>query len=209
MQEIYCATVTDNVDPDGLNRVKVSKIGDKNAVSDWAFLLMPSASGDAGVSSIPDVGSQVLVVSVDGSGVTQAVLGHIWSNAELPPKTEENANADLNKDGKNTLRFIKSRAGSQIILDDSEDAEKIKFISSDGKTRLEFNMADNLTLLETDHDQSLNAKGDISIQAEEIIITSEKDFDVTAGTYQAAFDKNFDIKSGGDMNIKGDSISLS
>jgi len=108
----YLTTIIDNVDPDGLNRVKVAKYGKDESVTEWIPVLTPYGSNDAGLSFLPEINDQVFVVSIDTADSKKAVVGSIWSNSEPPPKTKENSDADLNKDGKNSLRFLKSRAGN-------------------------------------------------------------------------------------------------
>jgi hypothetical protein len=154
------------------------------------------------------VGDQVFVVSLDNSDVRKAVIGASWSNEAASPETGENSDADLNQDGKNSLRFIKSRAGSMFIFDDSEGAEKIQLISSDNKSRFELNVADELVSLNTEHDLAMGAKGAISIQAEEFSLTAKKQFNIEVDEYQISAKKAMNITADKDMGIKGSGLAL-
>jgi phage baseplate assembly protein gpV len=200
--------VTDNADPDALHRVQIAKIGEEDGTTDWIPVITPYSGSEAGSSLLPDVDDQVLVVSFDSKGIKKAVIGSIWSNEANPPKTEENSGADLNADGENSLRFFKSRAGSLFIFDDTEGAEKIQLISSDGKSRLEISVADELLSLTTDNDLTMGAKGAISIQAEELSIELEKQVDVSMEEYQVSSEKAFDMEADKDMGFTGSGISL-
>ncbi len=71
----FYAKVSDNKDPDELNRVRVTILGEQEAVSNWLPVVSPSAGFDAGVSMLPDIGDEVLVVSMSGSKSRTAVLG--------------------------------------------------------------------------------------------------------------------------------------
>ena len=205
----YWAKVTDNIDPDGLHRVKVLKKGEEENVTEWIPVVTPYGSSDRGLSFLPDVDDEVLVVSLDAIDVRKAVIGTIWSNEAAPPETGENTSADLNNNGENSLRFFRSRSGHQLIFDDSEGAEKIQLITSDSKSRFEFDVAGELVSLTTENDLVMSAKGAISIQAEdEIEITSKKQINMSAEEYQANAKKGMDIKADKDMTIKASEISL-
>lgn len=206
--QVYWARVTDNADPDGLNRVKIAKEGEEESSTDWVPVLTPYGSSDTGLSFLPDVDDQVLVIPLGAAGVQKAVIGSVWSNGVPPPQTGENPNADLNSDGENSLKFFRSRSGNQLIFDDTDGAEKIQMIAADGKSRLEFSVADELVSLTTEHDITISAKGAVSIQAEEVAIESEKQVDISADEYQVAAKKGLDMNTDKDMGIKGSGISL-
>lgn len=205
----YIAKVTDNQDEDGLNRIKVTTQYKEEAVSYWLPYLSASAGKGVGFSSLPDIDDQVLVLSLGDSRETQIVIGSFWDENCPPPKTEENADADLNGDGKNSLNFIKSKSGNMIILDDSEGKEKIQLIASGGKTRIEFDLENELINMETDKDISVSAKGNILIQAEENIeIKSKKTLNVETEDFTVKSNNEINIEASKDMTIKGSGIAL-
>jgi uncharacterized protein involved in type VI secretion and phage assembly len=200
--------VSDNKDPDSLNRVKVAIIGEEEMVSDWLPVITPLAGPDNGISILPEVDDMVMVVAADDSNIKKAVLASSWFIDAAPPETGENSDADLNGDGNNSLKFIKSKSGSMIIFDDTEGEEKIQMISSDGKSRFEFLNADELVNLETELDITIGAKGIVSIQAEEIEMTSEKQINLSGEEVQVSAKKTMDITADKDMTIKGSGIAL-
>jgi len=205
---VYWARVTDNADPDGLNRVKIAKKGEEESGTDWVPILTPYGSDDMGLNFLPDVDAQVLVIALDAAGVEKAVIGSSWSNEAGPPETGENSGADLNSDGENSLKFFRSRSGNQLIFDDTDGAEKMQMITADSKSRLEFSVADELVCLDTEHDITLSAKGAVSIQAEEVALASDKQLDIKAEEYQIAAKKGLDMDTDKEMGIKGSGISL-
>jgi uncharacterized protein involved in type VI secretion and phage assembly len=206
--KFFYGKVSDNRDPDSLNRVMVAVIGEENSVSDWMPVITPFGGSDCGISVLPEVDDMVLIIAMDGDNIKKAVIGSVWFNGGEPPVTEENSDADLNQDGKNSLKFIKSRSGSMIIFDDSEGAEKIQIISSDKKSRFEFLNADELINLETENDIVIAAKGMLSIQAEEIEMKSEKNINFSGEDIQISAKQTMDINSDKEMTIKGSSIAL-
>lgn len=207
-KNVFIAKVSDNQDPDNLHRVKVTFQNEQEVVSNWIPVLSSSAGNSNGIYSIPEVDEQVIVTTLDGDSTSLCVIGSIWSNDVQPPETEENSDADLNADGKNSLHFIKSRAGNLIILDDTESKEKIQLISADKKSRFEFSAEDELINLETEQDIQITAKKSLLINAEEIEIKSSKKMDITADEFQTKVSKELSINADKDITIKGSGISL-
>lgn len=206
--QYYLGTVSDNKDPDGLHRIKVSKTDEKESVTDWIPVLSPYASADAGLSALPDVDDQVLVMSLDSVNKRLVALGSLWSTGAKPPKTGENTDADLNGDGKNSLHFIKSRSGSMLVFDDTDGAEKIQIVASDNKSRVEFSVADKLTTLKTENDISISAKGAITVAAEDISITSKKKINVNGDEIQIVGKKKMEVTAQQDLTLKGSGVAL-
>ena len=96
-----------------------------------------------------------------------------------------------------------------IILDDSEGKEKIQLIASGGKTRIEFDLENELINMETDKDISVSAKGNISIQTEEDIeIKSKKSLNIETEDFAVKANKEINIEASKDMTIKGSGIAL-
>ncbi len=200
--------ISDNKDPDLLNRVKVTIVGEEESVSDWLPVVSSLAGPDNGISVLPEVDDEVFIVAMEGDNNKKAVIASVWFNDGEPPVTDENTDADLNQDGNNSLRFIKSRSGSMFIFDDTEGEEKIQMISSDGKSRFEFLNADELVSLDTEIDITLGAKKIISIQAEEIEMIGEKQINLSGEEVQVAAKKTMDITADSDMTVKGSGIAL-
>jgi phage baseplate assembly protein gpV len=204
----FLGTVTDNADPDGLHRIRVTRSGEDGTVTDWIPVASSYTGEEAGLSLLPDVGDQILVVSLDQMNVKKTAIGGLWYNGAEPPETGENTDADLNQDGKNALGFFKSRAGHMFILDDTEGQEKIQIIASDNKSRLEFNLPEELVSLDTEHDLSLGAKKGLNIQAEEIEIQAEKQLALSGEEYQIAAKKALEIKADKDVSVEGTGLAL-
>jgi len=206
------AVVTDNADPDGLQRVKIAAEDEDESMSEWIPIITPYGSTDMGLSFLPEVGDEVLIVPVEALSREKndnAVLGTAWVNDIPPPETGENTDADLNKNGENALRFFKSRAGHQLIFDDTDGKEKIQILSADDSSRLEFDSKEAMVMLDTKNDIHMGAKGSIIIQAEEeIAITSKKKVNISTDDCLMAAKKGLAVKTNKEMGIKGSGISL-
>ena len=204
----FFATVTDTQDPDSLGRVRVTRAGDEEGVTDWIPVVTPLAGNGTGFFMLPPVGSQVLVLTLDGCEERKVVVGGLWGEEAMPPVTGENSEADLNKDGKNSLCFFRSRAGSMFIFDDTEGAEKIQIIAPGGASRLEFLPAEEKVSLQAEGELAITAKGALRFTASEIEIECEKDLRANGGEIAVTAKKNCEISADKDLSVKGSSIAL-
>ncbi|MDQ3370031.1 MAG: phage baseplate assembly protein V [Myxococcota bacterium] len=120
---LHYALVTDNKDPDGLDRVKLRfpwlDGGDQDQ-SHWAQLLTPMEGDKFGWYTLPDVDDVVVVVFLNGDISHPVVVGGVWSKADSSPEP--------NEDGANNFRGYRSRSGHRLILDDSK---KVKIVLAD------------------------------------------------------------------------------
>lgn len=195
---IYGVTVgivTNNEDPDGLGRVKVSFpwLSDDHE-SHWARVLTPMAGNERGIYFLPEVDDEVLVAFEHGDIRFPYVLGALWNGKDKPPES--------NDDGKNSMRTIKSRSGHVIRLNDEEGKEKIEIIDKGEKNSIIFDTAENTITITTDKDITLSAsQGTIKLDAQNIEIKSSADTRIEAGA-------GMDVKAGATMNIKGATVNI-
>jgi len=198
--------VCDNADPDGLGRVKVSlqAMGD-TIVTNW----IPVLSLYSGAFFIPEIDDQVVVCFMGGSMDEACVIGGIWSDNQPPPVTDENTASDLNQDGENNLRFIRSRSGHRIILDDKAGEEKIQVISADGGTRFEFLAASETINITSNIDLTLEAKGKLNVKAEEGDFQFTKNLKIQSDQIVVeSKDQNVSVKAGKNLALKGNTVTL-
>lgn len=117
---VYYAIVTQNKDEQKLGRIKVRfpwlPGGDQDQ-SAWAQLLVPMAGAEFGTFTLPEVDDTVTVMFLSGDINYPVIIGGIWSSVDKPPEVNEN--------GKNDFRFIKSRSGHRFLLDDSDKTKVV------------------------------------------------------------------------------------
>lgn len=121
-QPLVTAIVTDNVDPDGKNRLKVQYPWDSDAdESYWARVLTFMSGDDFGAHFVPEIGDEVLVSFLNGNLENPIIMGSLWNEKKTPPyeTTDEN-----------NIRAIKSRSGHELVFDDTEDATNLKLKSA-------------------------------------------------------------------------------
>ncbi len=126
---IVIGEVCDLEDPDKLGRVRVTFPHLGGVKSDWAKLVSPMAGKERGIFFRPEKGDEVLVAFEHNDGNRPYILGSLWSQVDTPPPSEGSA-----KD--NNIRFIRSRSGHILRLDDTKGKEKIEFINKDSQRRI-------------------------------------------------------------------------
>ena len=206
----FYGIVTDNEDPDKLGRVKVKlEIFEDSAETDWIPVMSIYASEECGAYFIPEVEDQVVVAFLGDNSDQGVVLGSVWNNNQKPPKTEENTGSDLNQDGENNLRFIRSRSGNRIIMDDKDGEEKIQILSPDAKTRFELLAKDKMINIETEKNIEIKCKGKLNIEADEGEFKFKKGLKVEGDELSLkANSKSIEVKANTEITIKGTTVKL-
>jgi uncharacterized protein involved in type VI secretion and phage assembly len=192
---VMVGIVTNNQDPEKLGRVKVKipRLSGSDE-SDWARIVSLMAGKDHGVFFLPEVGDEVLL-AFEGGDISQPyVIGALWNGVDTPPET--------NSDGKNNLRFIKSRSGHLIRLNDQEGSEKIEIIDKTGKNLITVDSKTNKLTFSADGDIEISAlKGKITIQSKELEVKTSAGVKIEAST-------GVDLKASGNMTVKGATVSI-
>lgn len=206
----FIGKVTDNEDPDKLGRAKavVEFMGD-TIETDWIPVMTLYGTAECGAYFMPEVDDQVLVGFFGDTPDKGIILGSMWSDTQVPPETGENTASDLNQDGENNLRFIKSRSGHQIIFDDKDGEEKIQILAAEAKSRVEFLAKDKLLNFETDKDMAIKTKGKLGMEAEEGEFKFQKNLKIDAdGVKIESSGQDIEIKASINLSVEGTTIKL-
>jgi uncharacterized protein involved in type VI secretion and phage assembly len=192
---VVAAIVTDNKDPQGLGRVKV-KFPTLSAqqVGPWARVATLMAGHQRGTFFLPEVDDEVLVAFEHGDISRPYVLGALWNGKDRPP--------DANADGKNNRRFIRSRSGHLIRLDDTAGSEKIEIVDKGGVSKIVIDTSSKKISIESDQDIDIKApNGTITLNATKVDIKTSADAKVEAGG-------SVTIGASGNTDIKGATVNL-
>lgn len=193
---VVIGIVTNNKDPDNYGRIKLKFpwFSDEDE-SEWARVASLMAGENRGVMFLPEVDDEVLVAFEQGDFRRPYVIGALWNGVDVLPEEFEN-------DGKNNIRFIKSRSGHIIKLDDTDGSEKIEIIDKTGLNSFVIDTAENTITITVDKDIKLEApQGKISLNAQDIEITSSAATKVESGA-------DLDLKASGNANVEGAAINL-
>ena len=198
---VTVGVVTNIKDSEGLGRIKVKFPWlSSDDESPWARVLTPMAGNDRGFYFLPEVDDEVLVAFEHGDMAFPYILGSLWNGKDKPP--------EKNDDGKNNKRVIKSRSGHMIVLDDTENQEKIVIEDKTGKNKITIDCENNAMIIQVEKELTIEAKGkvsmksqdgDISIECKNLEIKTEQACKIDAGSncnIQAKSKAEFAAKSG-------------
>lgn len=221
---VVIGIVVNNKDADlKLGRIKVKFPWLADTVeSYWARLAYPMGGKERGFWWIPEIDDEVLVVFEHGDPNRPFILGGLYNGVDKPPKVHDITKTfkvveptkfdsskvaiadytaegrDWNEDGKNDLRFIRSRSGHLFIFDDKEGKERITLCDKTGKHRLEIVNDKNLVRIASSGDTSdieIMAGRKISLVCKELYTESRDKTEMWAKT-------TFKVESKGDMTHK-------
>ena len=174
---ILIGIVSSLEDKQNLGRVTVKYpyLGDQE--SDQARLATLMAGNGFGTYFLPEVGDEVLVAFEQNDPRRPYILGSLWNQPDPPPKAD-------GKQKENNLRFIQSRSGHKIILDDTQGKEKIVLIDKDGQRRVVIDSgAQKIEVLCDQGNVDIKApNGTLTIEARSITIKATTDLNVIGGT---------------------------
>lgn len=218
--------VTDDADPNGRGRVKLSFPEREDGASHWARVAVPMAGDSCGTYYQPAVGDEVLVAFGGGDIHRPYVVGSLWNGEHAPPRN--------NSEGDNEKREVRSRSGHAITFDDADDGGLT--IQTDAGHEIEIDDGgDTITVSDEagDNRLTLDAEGgDIAVDAEaelalsateirldgdriridgsrEVSVTSEGQLDVeSGGQLSVASTAGMGIESTGILTLEGSLIQL-
>ncbi|HEU0032952.1 MAG TPA: phage baseplate assembly protein V [Kofleriaceae bacterium] len=203
---LHYAVVTQNQDPDKLERIKVRLPwldGGDTDQTFWAQLMTPMEGKKFGWYTLPDVDDVVVVMFIAGDINQPVIVGGVWSTPDFSPEP--------NEDGKNNFRGYRSRSGHRLIFDDSN---KPKIVVADKTTK---NM---IGIGEFDKDgagpnvcavykppmsgqtgvsiSTMEGKLEITCKQGKLLVEAQENVKLNAKT-------TIDIKAGADMTMDGSS----
>jgi uncharacterized protein involved in type VI secretion and phage assembly len=167
MQGVYVGTVKSNsLDSEGRIEI-VLDVVNGDAATYLARVATLMAGPQRGMQFLPEVDDQVLVAFEQGYFDRPIIIGSLWNSKDKPP--------DVNQNGNNDLKLIKTRGGNEIRLNDNNGAEKIEIVDKTGNNKITISTQDNSI--------SLVADGAINIEGSSVAIKSTNG-DITINSTQ-------------------------
>lgn len=183
---VYPAVVSDIDDPKRLGRVKVSLPWlDSKYVTDWCRVLQLGAGKDVGFQLMPRPKDEVVVAFENGQLDSPFVIGSVFGkeSGKIP-------NSKLIEQGKPMITALTTKAGHQLIFDDSNDSSSITLQVKNGST---------CSIVMSDKDGIvITTKGDRSLtinSAQDVVVKAERNAKVTA--------KDVSVDSQGAVKVTG------
>lgn len=209
---VYYAIVTQNKDEQNkVGRVKVRfpwLPGGDSDQSQWALLAVPMVGDKFGTYTLPEVEDTVYVVFLGGDINHPVVIGGQWNQTDTIPEANEN--------GKNDFRFIKSRSGHRLLLDDSDKAKAVLTDRTDGNFVGCGNFdkggdGPNAYKLETPGAKNGSHTKGVAIASMEGTVNlwcPNGSLKIEAKHVEWVASDKGDVKAGGDMTLEGKSIKV-
>lgn len=197
---VILAQVTNIKDPDNLNRIKCKPVTtDKDvAETDWCYCVSPMAGKQYGQFFFPSVGDLVLLGYLGGDVHHPILFGSYWANDVKPPYTV--------RDGKNEVRSIKTPAGIEIKLEDTDKKEKLTLTTPSGAAILVDDENKTIAVKDAKAENALTiawGKGEITLAAKTKLTLSAGD---TSLVLEAS--GNMDGKAAKAISLAGADVAL-
>lgn len=180
---VFEGLVVENEDPEGEGRVKLKfPWYSENEVTEWCRVAQLYAGPGYGSLFVPEVGDEVLVSFVHGDMRLPVVLGGLYNGADKPP-TSRTSSVDQ--------KIIRTKAGHEILLDDSAGSESVKVETQGGhvltlddagsKVTIETNGGNTVVMDDSGGSISVSALSRITLEAPQIEITGSGSVTVSGG----------------------------
>lgn len=129
MNNLYLGIVEDNVDPLKIGRCRVRLAGlyDSLDKEDLPWLLPISPINLDTMVKPPNIGTQVICISLDDNNHNILMLGIVFGIGESVPDTADKALENYPKN-----RVLKTEAPHYLEFDDTEGAERINVLHKTG-----------------------------------------------------------------------------
>ena len=192
--------VSNNKDPDSMNRVKVKVPAfDDQSELPWARLLTIGANANEGIHVLPQVNSEVLVAFEHGDLNRPVVLGGLWNGRDAPKIL---ADALLNN-GKVAQWSVVS-GNTVLTLRNAEDnAEHMKLSLADGKTIM-YVGADKIEVISNNKSIELkNTKGSVLIKESGDIVLKAPNITIEATENLVLKGMSIDAKASNAAKLEG------
>ncbi|WP_108867993.1 type VI secretion system Vgr family protein [Aquimarina aquimarini] len=168
------ATVIDNNDTQGLNRLKLQfpwQIS-ANSTTPWVRCLNTHAGASHGSYMVAETGDEVWCTFQGDNPEQPIVIGATYNQSAPSPYY----------DAENTKKVLYSRGGNVVILNDADNSITLK------------NNSDSHVILQSDGNMLINAPNTLTFNAKNIVMQAEEDVTVQA-------QRNINTASQGDTAI--------
>jgi uncharacterized protein involved in type VI secretion and phage assembly len=209
------ALVTNNVDPDGLGRVRVKYSGISDEVEGfWARVVILGGGADRGVIFEPEVDDEVLIGFEGGDPRKPVVIGGLYSATKKMPAWAGGSNRS---GGSVISRKIASRSGHQILFADGaasteqyllvqhgSGTQKVK-LNSNG-IEIESAAGNPITVKSGSAQVQIDGSGNIALKGLKVTIEGETEVVITAP--QVKVNGKAQVEVAGQMvSVKGEATT--
>ena len=209
MNSIVTGTVKENYHKDFPGKIRVELFLSENGknLTGWIPVMSPYAGQDYGYYSLPEVGAEVVVGFNMGDRNRPIVLGTLWNEKNKHPKDSVTE--------KNTSKMLITKGGNEILIDDTQDKQKITLKTKSGLILSLDDEKKSLSISDKEQKNSIlidSSKGTVTITADKKLILKAggKDVLTADGTSKKLTLKSADIVQNADkgLEFKGQSLKM-
>lgn len=217
--------VVDNVDKEGLGRVKVKfPTLPEQPESFWLRQMTPNGGKGNGLYALPEKEDEVLVMFLQGNQDNGVILGQFWNGKEKPPeekgggmpgsakskvdgscKSKATVNDGSSDIEKNDRRYWKSRSGHMLVFDDTDGKETIQIWDSTQKLHIGLDSKDGrIVIANNEGDTHIRSKKDIYFESAEgnIFLRAKENIDSESKEDTLVKAKNIEAESKLETKLK-------
>ncbi len=89
-----------------------------NTTTQWVRVMQPYCGNGYGQYFLPEINTEVVIGFLAGDINVPIILGCLWNKEDKPPEGKPN--------DKNSVKSIRTKAGHEILFDETKDKEKIE-----------------------------------------------------------------------------------
>ena len=191
--EMQLADVTENNDPDGLGRIRVQFLWQRESgeKSPWIRVASPYSGKDKGFYIIPEAGDQVLVAFENNNSERPYVLTGMYNSDAKP----EHHNSENHK------KALKTAGGHEILMNDEKGKEAfgitspkdVSVTATGGKMTITANA--EVTVTSDSGDIKIDTPATITIHASKIVLQADAEISMEAPQIKITADAQFNAKA--------------
>jgi uncharacterized protein involved in type VI secretion and phage assembly len=189
------AEVVENVDPEGMGRIKVSyRWQESGEPTRWVRSVTPYAGTSRGLMFLPEVGDEVMVAFEQGDPERPFVIGSLWNGVDKAPNATK----------QNTAKRLVTRSGNTIQLLDDDKHETVELYSAEAKcwVRLANNGGKPVLSIHSEGDMEIEVKGELRIKCNSLVQRVESDAYRKIGNNETAeVGKDTVLKTGMNLSL--------
>lgn len=161
---VVIAIVTDNKDPEGQGRVKVTLPWlDAEHVSGWCRVAFPGGGNDRGITFLPEVNDEVLVAFHHGDPDKPMVIGGLHNGKDKYPNAKSDATTDRGAVIERGLFSNKHK----LIFSDKQGKESITLGLRDKSYQITLDKPGTVISIASDGKVDVKAKSGVTITADQ------------------------------------------
>lgn len=211
---IYPAVVSDINDPKKLGRVKLTLPWlSAEYVTDWCRVMQLGAGDNVGLQMMPRPKDEVVVAFENGQLDSPFVLGSVFgkTSGKLP-------NSKIVENGQPVVTALTTKAGHQLIFDDSADSSSVTLHATNGDScSIVLDAKKGITIVtKGDRDVTINSASDVHVTTEKDAKIKAKDVSIDAASSVKVQAKsrvdvkapNVNVTADSSLKLKGTNVSV-